>query len=140
MRVLHYYSKDCVVGISPRGLLERARADQRKDEPDRRKPKAARQLRDAEIDRLVARYIEVRNIRKVALEFKMSRTTVAKHLGVRGITTTKSMTPDQIARAVDFYAEGLSSIAIGKQLGFDNHTILNALRSQGMTIRPALGV
>ena len=91
-------------------------------------------------DRLVAHYEEVRNIRKIAIEFKMSRTTVAKHLGDRGITTTKSMTPDQITRAVDLYAEGLSSIAIGKQLGFDNHTILNALRSKGMTIRPALGI
>lgn len=139
MRVLHYYSKDCLVGVNPRELLNRARADQRQDEPGRRIQKTARQLHTAEIDRLVARYVEVRNIRKVAAEFKMSRTTVAKHLGERGIATTKSMSAEQTARAIELYAGGLSSIVIGKQLRFDNHTIIKALRESGIEIRSQLG-
>lgn len=69
----------------------------------------------------------------------MSRTTVAKHLADRGVATTKSMSAEQIARAVELYADGLSSMVIGKQLGFDNHTIVKALRMSGMRIRPALG-
>lgn len=40
---------------------------------------------------------------------------------------------------MELYAEGLSSINIGKQLGFDNHTVLSALRAQGVPIRKALG-
>lgn len=139
VRVLHYYSKDCVVGISPRELLEATRKSSRPVSEDRPNPRTARQLRAAEIDRLVARYVEVRNIRKVAVEFKMSRMTVAKHLGNRGIVTAKSMNAEQVSRAVELYADGLSSIAIGKQLGFDNHTIINALRSQNVVIRNALG-
>jgi DNA invertase Pin-like site-specific DNA recombinase len=136
---LHNYSKDCVVGINPGELLNRARADQRKNEPGRRSQKTARQLHTAEIDRLVARYIEVRNIRKVALELKLSRTTVAKPLSDRGVLTSKSMNDEQVAKAVALYADGLSSIVIGKQLGFDNHTIIKALRGQDVAIRPALG-
>jgi hypothetical protein len=30
-------------------------------------------------------------------------------------------------------------MAIGKQLGFDNHTIIKALRERGVPIRAALG-
>lgn len=139
VRVLHNYSKDCVIGINPGELLSLARADQRKDEPGRRTPKSARQLRYVEIDRLVARYREVRNVRAVAVEFKLSRTTVTKHLADRGIVTTKSMNAVQIAQATELYADGLSSVKIGKQLGFDNHTILKKLRSNGVPIRHALG-
>lgn len=138
MRVLHYYSKDYVVDVNPGELLTRARAEQRKVEPDRRSQKTARQLRATEVDHLVARYKEVRNIRQIAVEFKMSRTTVAKHLADHGIATTKSMNAEQIARAINLYLDGRSSMAIGKQLGFDNHTIIKALRISGVPIRPAL--
>jgi hypothetical protein len=84
-------------------------------------------------------YREVRNMRQVAREFRMSRTTVAKHLANRGVDTSRGMKPADITRAVELYAEGLSSIGIGKQLGFDNHTVLSALRAQGVPIRQALG-
>ena len=69
----------------------------------------------------------------------MSRTTVAKHLGERGIMTTKSMSAEQAARAIELYNDGLSSIVIGKQLEFDNHTIIKALREAGIEIRSQLG-
>jgi hypothetical protein len=127
------------VGVNPGDLLIRARAGQRKAEPDRRSPKTAQQLRVAEIDHLVARYKQVRNIRQIAVEFKLSRTTVAKHLADRGVTTTKSMNAEQITCAVNLYTDGLSSMVIGKRLGFDNHTIIKELRISGVPIRPALG-
>ncbi|HEY8885962.1 MAG TPA: hypothetical protein VIM31_00465 [Candidatus Microsaccharimonas sp.] len=69
----------------------------------------------------------------------MSRTTVAKHLADRGIVTTKRMNAAQVSQAIELYADGLSSMTIGKQLGFDNHTIIKALRTSGVTIRSALG-
>jgi hypothetical protein len=48
------------------------------------------------------------------------------------------MKPADVRRAVELYEEGFSSITIGKQLGFDNHTVLAALRSEGVVIRKAL--
>ena len=78
-------------------------------------------------------------MREVAREFQMSRTTVAKHLADRGIDTSRGMKPADAKEAAELYAEGLSSIVIGKQLGFDNHTIIKALRQQDAPIRTALG-
>jgi hypothetical protein len=91
------------------------------------------------LDALVARYREIRNMRQLAREFRMSRTTVAKHLADRGIDTSKGMLPADVEQAVALYAEGYSSITIGKRLGFDNHTVLKALRDAGVVIRRALG-
>lgn len=86
-------------------------------------------MRDYEVDRLVSQYQKVKNIRKVALEFGISRTTVAKHLSNRGVETSRSMKSADIRQAKKLYADGLSSAAIGKQLGFDNKTVLKAVRS-----------
>ncbi len=95
----------------------------------------ARQLRHAETEQLVQRYLEVRNMREVAREFRVSRTTVAKLLDERGIDTSPGMTKADRETAARLYAQGLSSGQIGKQLGFDNHTILNAIRNAGITVR-----
>lgn len=81
------------------------------------------------------RYLEVRNMREVAREFRMSRTTVAKLLAERGIDTSSGMLQADREAAARLYAQGLSSGQIGKQLGFDNHTILNAIRNAGITVR-----
>lgn len=98
-------------------------------------PGRAKRLRDKEVDLLVARYNECRNMRVVARDFRMSRTTVAKLLAGRGIETSRSMKPAEVKQTVQMYGEGMSSITIGKQLGFDNHTVLAALRKEGVTIR-----
>ncbi len=45
------------------------------------------------------------------------------------------MTDAQISDAAELYEQGLSSAAIGQRLGFDNHTILKALGTQGIAIR-----
>lgn len=99
----------------------------------------AKQLREHEIDELVERYRLTHNVRQVAREFRMSRTTVAKHLASREVDTSRGMKPRDIARAIDLYAEGVSSVTIGKQLGFDNHTVISALRGRGVEIRRPLG-
>lgn len=78
-------------------------------------------------------------MREVAREFRVSRNTVAKHLADRGVDASRGMKAPEIKQAVSLYAEGLSSMTIGKQLGFDNHTIIKALREQGVPIRVALG-
>ena len=74
-------------------------------------------------------------MRQVAREWQISRTTVAKHLADRGIDTSRRMSETEIADALRLYAEGWSSIRIGQRIGFDNHTVLEALRSAGAEIR-----
>lgn len=88
---------------------------------------------------VAARYLEVRNLRAVSAEFRLSRTTVSRILSAHRIDASRGMNESQIAQAVELYEKGLSSVAIGKLLGFDNHTILRALRDRGVEIRPAIG-
>ena len=139
MRLLHNHSKHVGVGASPLELAAKAALSRRPAPASPAAVRTAKQLREREIDDLVTRYRETNNMRQIAQEFRMSRTTVAKHLAARGIDTARGMKPADVARAVDLYAQGLSSIAIGKQLGFDNHTVLSALRTQAIPIRTALG-
>lgn len=74
-------------------------------------------------------------MREVARQFRISRTTVAKLLKERGVQTSLGMSPTEVQTAAQLYSQGLSSGQIGKQLGFDNHTILNAIRKTGLVIR-----
>lgn len=113
--------------------LKKAKPRSERDDPDPRK--RAKRLREEEIDRLVTRYKEVRNMRTVALEFRMSRETVAKHLAARGIDTSKSMKPADIKKAKELYAQGMGSGRIGRMLGFDNKTVLKELKGAGVALR-----
>jgi hypothetical protein len=47
------------------------------------------------------------------------------------------MSEAEVGIAAELYEQGLSSAAIGGRLGFDNHTILKALRGCGVAIRRA---
>jgi len=120
-------------------LMAIADSPTRPTEVETGRSQRAKQLRDNEIDLLVARYKECRNMRVVAREFRMSRDTVAKHLASRGIDTSRGMKPSEIKRAKELYAQGMGSGRIGRMLGFDNKTVLQALRQQGVKIRSDLG-
>lgn len=137
MHLLQVYSNPSRPAVSPQELLFRSAQSERPEMGLTAPVGRARQLRDAETDQLVQRYLEVRNMRQVAREFRMSRTTVAKLLAERKIDTSRSMKPSEVEQAVRMYEEGISSIRIGKQLGFDNHTILNSLRECSVEIRSA---
>lgn len=110
MRVLHNYSNHVVVGASPLEITAKAARSRRPTEESSAPPRSAKQLRRREVDALVERYGETRNMREVAHEFRVSRTTVAKHLADRGIDTSRGMKPADIARAAELYAQGLSSV------------------------------
>lgn len=75
------------------------------------------------------RYLEVRNIREIAREFRMSRTTVAKLLAERGVDTSRGMKPEEIKKGRELYAQGVGSGKIGKLLGYDNKTILKVVKA-----------
>ena len=128
VHLLHAHSK-LQWQQSPRELLVRSRASSRKNNDVRPIRKTAKRFRAQQIDRLVERYQATKNMRLVSREFGISRTTVAKHLADRGVDTSKSMKPTDIAKARELYAQGMGSGRIGKQLGFDNKTILKAIQT-----------
>lgn len=138
MHLLQVYSNPPRSATPPLELLFRS-ASQQRQEATPASSKRARQLRADEVELVVARYLAVRNMRTVAREFRISRTTVARILTEHGIDPSRRMTDAQIAVAVELYEQGLSSAAIGQRLGFDNHTILKELRCRGVPIRPAVG-
>lgn len=136
--LLQVYSNPSPGVAAPRALLVRSTLRERR-EVNRETARRARQLRANERGYLVARYLDIRSIRAVAKEFQLSRTTAARILTEHGIDASRKMAEAQIAVAVKLYEQGLSSAAIGKRLGFDNHTILKELRGRGVAIRPAVG-
>lgn len=101
--------------------------------------RTVRQLRDTEIDALVARYEEIGKVSSVALEFRISRQTAGKHLSARGIVTPRRMTSADVKIASQGYRAGASAAVIGQNLGFDAQTVLAALRIAGVSIRPRAG-
>lgn len=138
MHLLQVYSNPSPGVVAPQELLFRSAT--REPQQVRHAPRRrARHLRTDEVELIVSRYLFVRNIRTVAREFQISRTTVARILTERGIDASRRMTDAQISVAVELYSQGLSSAAIGERLGFDNHTILNAVRRHGVSIRPRSG-
>ena len=136
--LLQVYSNPAVNRVSPQTLFVRSAKSARDGEIKRMGRRGARQMRAIEIDRIVERYRVVRNIRQVAREFGVSRTTVARHLTDRGIDTSRGMSAAEISEAVRLYSQGLSSGQIGRNLGFDNHTILNAVRGAGLNVRESI--
>ncbi|CAB4861621.1 unannotated protein [freshwater metagenome] len=136
MHLLQVYSNPAPGVVSPQELIFRS-TSRRRPQDTRATLRRARQLRANETELLVTHYLAVRNIRIVAREFQVSRTTVARILTEHGIDASRKMTGDQISVAAELYDQGLSSAAIGQRLGFDNHTILKALRNCGVAIRRA---
>ena len=98
--------------------------------PARAVPGISRRLTSDEIDQLVARYKQTKNMRQVAREFRISRTTVREHLWRYGITvrSSKPMSELQKTKARELWVAGMPGTMIGKKLGFSHHTILRAVR------------
>lgn len=137
MHLLQVYSNPAPGVVTPQAFVFRSRSR----EPQEASPtsrRRARQLRASENELVVGRYLAVRNIRTVAGEFQISRTTVARVLAEHGIDASRRMAEAEVSAAAELYEQGLSSAAIGQRLGFDNHTILRALRGRGVAIRPAV--
>lgn len=139
MRLMGRYLNSSEKVLKLQKLIDRARSENVERIHSPAPTKRARRLSSTEIDELVARYHQLRNIRAVARELSLSRTTVAKHLNDRGVETSKRMSDADIALATQLYEEGLSSMVIGARLGFDNKTIISALRQSGVMIRKPLG-
>lgn len=138
VHLLHVYSNPSPGVVAPQELVFRSRQTDPKI-ATRASSRRARQLRSEEVQLLIARYLAIRNIRAVARELHISRTTVARILTEHGIDASRGMSETQVGIAAELYEQGLSSAVIGRRLGFDNHTILKNLRSCGVAIRPRSG-
>lgn len=80
MGLLHDYSKYCAIGVSPLKLVFASRRSSRDQQKQSTPVSRALQLREDEIDRLVARFKETGSVKDVAVEFGISRQTAAKHI------------------------------------------------------------
>lgn len=140
MLLVARYSNTYSAYVNPWSLLASARKSSSSSGVTQSTKRQLR-LTEAEIDRLVERYAELKSLRQVAQEFGIDRSTARSHLLARHVTIEPpaSMTSDQIASAIALYAEGKSSAAIGKVLGFTNKTVIKELRAGGVTIRPQVG-
>jgi len=136
VHLLHVYSNLSNRGRGPHELLQKLNRGPKRAVPSSTgQARKARQLRESEITDLVARYVECRNLRQLAIEFRVSRGTVSKHLAAKNVDTSRGMKDADIRWAVAACAAGQSSAAIGASLGFDNHTVIRALRGVGVHIR-----
>lgn len=84
---------------------------------------------------VVDRYRELRNMRNVASEFQLFRTTVARMLKDHGVDASRRLTERQIAVPVELYEQRLRSATLGKRLRRENHTVFKELRKRGVEIR-----
>lgn len=132
--LLHAYSNQSLSSPSAELVVAAARKSARraKEAPVVRR---ARQLREDEVAALIAYYREYGSVAATAKAFGITRQTAGQHLARAGVVTTSRMSPEQVALAVRRYAEGGSATAIGRELGFSTHLVLNALRSCDVVIR-----
>ena len=70
--------------------------------------------------------------------YNVHRNTVSRHLKERGVDLSRRMPDAAKDQAARLYMDGKSSASIGKQLGFDNHTIIATLRSMDVVIRKSV--
>ena len=90
---------------------------------------------------MVRLYGEMKSVKGLARHLGIHHHTVRKHLKARGVEIEQPglINPEQLTLMIELYEAGQSSIVIGKKLGFDNHTILKALRNARVEIRAQIG-
>lgn len=135
--------------VGPGESLETAQtrpSDDRSEEPREVKGRPSnppqRRLSPADIDDLVAAYKAGANIRQLAANFGVHRTTVTAHLDrqrIRGHHTLTAWTDDTLREATELYATGLSLAAVATRFGIDAQTVANRLRRAGVPVRPRRG-
>jgi len=106
----------------------------------RRITKRARQLTGAERALLVKRYDAGATVYDLAREFTISRSTASRQLKTAGVVLRNGpLSSDEIARATELYATGLSTAAVGQQLGRDAGTVWRALKAADLPLRDIHG-
>ncbi|WP_133903149.1 helix-turn-helix domain-containing protein [Actinophytocola oryzae] len=99
--------------------------------------KTARQLKPAEIDKLVDTYQAGATVFQLAEQFGINRITVGRHLKTRGIDTRlPAITEDELEQVISHYRDGRSITTIAKQYGVSNNAVRDRLIAAGVKMRP----
>jgi len=106
--------------------------------PERCQPKQKqRRLRELEQLELVDAYRAGESVHGLADRFGVARQTVSAVLERHRVARRyRILKPQDVDAAVGLYESGLSLVAVGERLGVNASTILNALRTTGVQLRP----
>ena len=98
-------------------------------------------LSPAQSAELVRAYIDGENVGSLAQRFDVNRCTVHEHLDRAQVARRQVTKLDaaDVRRAADLYAQGLSLIAVGAQLGVNGATVATHLKRAGHQLRPRRG-
>jgi site-specific DNA recombinase len=104
------------------------------------KCRTARQLRQDELDHVVAGYHAGKTVYQLATKFGIDRRTVGRLLRKRGVDTTPpGLQPDEVLAAIDLYRTGWSLARIGNKYGIADTTVRVYLMKAGVTMRRPRG-
>lgn len=114
---------------------------QKEDSKPHQRHKVIHRLTPETIAQLVVDYETGDSAAKLMQRYHLGKSTVLRLLQDNGaaLRTQRCISPTEAARAIELYRSGLSLRAVGDQLGFDDDTILNALKRAGVTRRPQHG-
>lgn len=102
-----------------------------------RSVKTARQLRPAEVDKLVEAYEAGATTHELGIHFGVWRGTAGRHLKARGIDTrAPNLGQDDLQEAADLYRAGWTLDRLAKRYSIGYNTIRVRLITAGVTMRP----
>jgi DNA-directed RNA polymerase specialized sigma24 family protein len=97
-------------------------------------------LKPAQVDALIAGYRAGRTMEELGTDFDIDRRTVSTYLRRAGVDSRRGrLDPDQLIDAVRLYEAGWSSGRLAQRFNVSADSVLKALRSAGVTIRPRRG-
>lgn len=108
--------------------------------PSEPPPKTARQLRDDQVQELIAGYQAGRTVYELGERFGIERRTVSTILHRHDVPMRRrGLSSEQVDEAVRLYGEGWSLARIGQKLGVDATTVLTKLRGRAVRMRDTHG-
>lgn len=98
--------------------------------------KTARQLRPAQVDKLVEEYLAGTTMRELARQFSVHRATVGKHLAARGVEAPPGLIPpEEVSTVVALYCDGWTLEQISQKFGTTRNTVRRRLQNAGVAMR-----
>jgi flagellar biosynthesis/type III secretory pathway chaperone len=93
------------------------------------------------MQQLVADYQAGIHTPELVTKYTLSKTSVLKILRDNNVTLRRqSMTPEQIAAAIQHYEDGKSLNATAREIGMPKQSVRNALLRAGVIMRPSTRV
>ena len=99
-------------------------------------------LRRADIERLIAAYVEGNSVPQLSGRFNIHRTTVLAHLERNAVPRRRmgpKLSDEDVDEAADLYRDGFSLDVIGHRFRVAPDTVGKALRRVDVQIRPRRG-